>query len=61
MSELLCVCSVGTIIDRHSIPITQKDDVPRLSHDVVEAIEFVRGTADELAQRLPVIFQFAAC
>jgi len=61
MSELFCVCSVGTIIDRYSIPITHKDDVPRLPNDVIEAIECVCGTADELGQRLPVILQLGAC
>jgi hypothetical protein len=37
-------------IDRHSIAIAQKDDVPRLPNNVVEAIEFVSGTTDELGQ-----------
>jgi CheY-like chemotaxis protein len=50
----------GAVVDRHPVAVAQENDVSRLAHDLVEAVEFLRGTMDQAIERLSPILQLPA-
>jgi hypothetical protein len=44
------------VVDRDPFTVAQENDVSRLPHDLVEAVEFVRGAGDQWSERLSIVF-----
>jgi hypothetical protein len=50
--EVIRPCFIATMVNSNSLAVTQKNHIPLLPDDRIEAIDFFTGVHDDISERL---------